>query len=238
MTQPRGHIAEMAQGHSSPELDHLFAEGRLRRFAAGEHLITEGEATDYVFDLLGGTVALARNGRDGRRQILSFMGARQFLGAASTRNYPNLATALNDVTAICYPRSALERALETTPGFASEFRRVLTRILEAAHDHVYTVGQRSAMERVASFLLYLRSNQARFAPDGPREKSIDIDLPMTRSDIADFLGLKIETVSRSFSALKRAGVISYANSHACRIEKLDRIRVLGGRDDFTQHRGA
>jgi len=228
----------MARGHSTPELDHLFAEGRKRHFKTGEHLITEGEPTDYIYDLLGGTVALARNGRDGRRQILSFMGARQFLGAASTRNYPNLATALTDVTAISYPRSALARALETSPGFALEFCRVLTRILEAAHDHVYTVGQRSAMERVASFLLYLRSNQARFSADGPREKSLDIDLPMTRSDIADFLGLKIETVSRSFSALKRAGVISYDNSHGCHIDKLDRIRTLGGREDFTQHRGA
>ena len=238
MTPYRGHLVEMAEGQSSPELDFLFAEGRRRTFKAGEHLITEGEATDYVYDLLDGTVALVRNGSDGRRQILSFLGARQFLGAASTRNYPNLATALNDVTAISYPSAALERALDTTPGFASEFRRVLTRILEAAHDHVYTVGQRSAMERVASFLLYLRSNQARFHPEGPREKSIDIDLPMTRSDIADFLGLKIETVSRSFSALKRAGIVSYDNSHACRIENLDQIRRLGGRDDFTQHRGA
>jgi CRP/FNR family transcriptional regulator len=238
MNDYTGHIAEMAQGCSSPELDQLFAEGRTRHYKTGEHLITEGEATDYIFDLLDGTVALARNGSDGRRQILSFMGARQFLGAASTRNYPNLATALNDVTAVIYPRSLLEKALDTTPRFASEFRKVLTHILEAAHDHVYTVGQRSAMERVASFLLYLRSNQARFAPDGPREKSIDIDLPMTRSDIADFLGLKIETVSRSFSALKRKGVISYENSHGCRIENLDQIRILGGREDFTQHRGA
>ena len=234
----RGQLAEMADGHDSPELRHLFLEGRERRFPAGEHLITEGEATDYVYDLLDGTIALARNGRDGRRQILSFMGAGQFLGAASTRNYPNLATALTDVVAISYPRAALERALDTTPGFASEFRRVLTRILEAAHDHVYTVGQRSALERTASFILFLRANQARFSPDGPREKSVHIALPMTRLDIADFLGLKIETVSRSFSALKRMGVISFKDSHACTIENLDRIRVLGGREDFTQHRGA
>ena len=238
MTNRRGHLAEMAHGHNTPALDQLFAEGRERRFTTGENLITEGEKTDYIFDLLNGTVALARNGRDGRRQILSFMGARQFLGAASTRNYPNLATALTEVTAISYPRSALERALDTSPGFASEFRRVLTRILEASHDHVYTIGQRSALERTASFLLYLRANQARFSPDGPREKSVHIDLPMTRLDIADFLGLKIETVSRSFSALKRSGTISFKDSHACTIENLDRIRDLGGREDFTQHRGA
>ena len=237
MTERRGHLAEMAAGHSSPELDHLFAEGRERRFAVGDHLITEGERTDYFFDLIDGTVALARNGTDGRRQILSFMGARQFLGASSTQRYPNLATALTPVTAISYPRSALERALETTPGFASEFRLVLTRILESAHDHVYTIGQRSAVERVASFLLYLRANQARFDPHGPRDKSTHIALPMTRLDIADFLGLTIETVSRAFSSLKRSGTIAFKDSHSCELVNLERIRELGGREDFTEHRG-
>ena len=238
MTERRGHLAEMAEGFHSPEIDYLFAEGRERRFAAGEHLITEGASTDYVYDLLDGTVALARNGRDGRRQILSFLGARQFLGAASTPHYPNLATALTPVTAISYPRTALEKALQSTPGFASKFRIILTRILESAHDHVYTIGQRSAVERVASFLLYLRANQARFSSTGPREKSEHIDLPMTRLDIADFLGLTIETVSRAFSSLKREGIIEFTDSHSCDIVKIDAIRDLGGREDFTQHRGA
>jgi len=233
----RGHLAELAHSYSTPELDHLFSEGRERIFQPGAHLITEGESTDYFFDIVEGTVALARNGRDGRRQILSFLSARQFLGAASTERYPNLATALTHVTAISYPRSALEKALETTPAFASHFRKVLTRILESAHDHVYTIGQRSAVERVASFLLYLRANQARFAPNAPREKSEHIDLPMTRLDIADFLGLTIETVSRAFSALKKAEIITFTDSNSCTLLKLDRIRDLGGREDFTQHRG-
>jgi CRP/FNR family transcriptional regulator len=228
----------MAQGHSSPELEYLFAEGRERQFNTGDHLLTEGSSTDYFYDIIDGTVALARNGRDGRRQILAFMGARQILGAASTPGYPNLATALTPVTAVSYPRSALETALNTTPGFASKFRIVLTRILESAHDHIYTIGQRSAVERVASFLLYLRAMQARFSPGGPREKSEYIDLPMTRLDIADFLGLTIETVSRAFSSLKKQGIIDFKDSHSCRLVKMDAIRDLGGRDDFTMHRGA
>lgn len=228
----------MAGGHSSPELDILFAEGRKRQFKTGEHLITEGEATKYVYDLMDGTVALARNGRDGRRQILAFLRARQFLGAASTPSYPNLATALTPVTAISYPRVALDKALISSPEFATQFRFVLTRILESAHDHVYTIGQRSAIERVASFLLYLRANQARFASDGPRDKSEHIELPMTRLDIADFLGLTIETVSRAFSALKKSGEISFTDSHSCEILNLNRIRALGGREDFTEHRGS
>ncbi len=238
MIERRGHLGEMTEGENSPALNHLFNEGRERHFAPGKHLITEGERTDYFYDIIEGTVALARNGRDGRRQILAFMGARQILGASSTPAYPNLATALTPVTAICYPRAALERALETTPKFASNFRVVLTRILESAHDHIYTIGQRSAVERVASFLLYLRANQARFSVDGPRQKSDHIDLPMTRLDIADFLGLTIETVSRAFSSLKKSEIITFKDSHSCDILKIDCIRDLGGREDFTQHRGS
>jgi len=238
MTNRRGHLAEMAGDDSTPELEFLFSEGRERHFKAGENLITEGERTDYFFDMLSGTVALARNGRDGRRQILSFMSSRQFLGAASTERYPNLATALTDVTAISYPRAALEKALNSSPLFASKFRRVLTQILESAHDHVYTIGQRSAVERVASFLLYLRANQARFSPEGPRDKSEHIELPMTRLDIADFLGLTIETVSRAFSSLKKGEVIGFEDSHSCEILNIQKIRDLGGREDFTAHRGS
>lgn len=237
INERRGHLAEMAGGRTSPELEFLFAEGRPVKFVSGQNIITEGEPTQYFYDILSGSVALARNGNDGRRQILAFMGARQFLGAASTPNYPNLATALTNVDAICYPRSALEKALLCTPEFALNFRKVLTKILESAHDHVYIIGQRSALERLASFLLYLRSNQARFSPDGPRDKSAHIELPMTRLDIADFLGLTIETVSRAFSAMKEKGLISFTDSHSCEIVNIDKIRELGGREDFTEQRG-
>lgn len=233
----RGHLAEMAEGEYTPELEHLFAEGRVCHFEPGENIITEGEPTTYFYDLLSGTVALARNGRDGRRQIMAFMGARQFLGAASTPNYPNLATALTKVEAIQYPRIALTKALLSTPKFSSNLITVLTRILESSHDHVYTIGQRSAVERLASFLLYLRANQASFSPGGPRDPSTDIDLPMTRLDIADFLGLTIETVSRAFSSLKEKGLITFTDSHNCQIVDISRIRELGGREDFTDRRG-
>lgn len=227
----------MAESEMTPSLKALFSEGHERHFAAGEHLMTEGDRTDYLFDIVEGTVALARNGRDGGRQILSFLGARQFLGASSTARYPNLATALTPVTSITYPRAALNKALLSSPEFAMKFNHVLTQILESAHDHVFTIGQRSAVERVASFLLYLRATQANFSADGPKEKSEHIELPMTRLDIADFLGLTIETVSRAFSSLKKSEIIGFTDSHSCSILKIERIRDLGGREDFTVNRG-
>ena len=237
MLSQQGNLAQMEKGYSSPELDYLFSEGREKHFNTGDHILTEGASTDYFFDIISGTVALARNGSNGRRQIVSFLGAKHILGAASTPGYPNLATALTPVIAVSYPRAALEKALYSTPGFASKFRLVMTRILESAHDHIYTLGQRSAIERLASFLLYLRANQARFSMDGSIEDIEIIDLPMTRLDIADFLGLTIETVSRAFSSLKKQGVIQFKDSHSCRLVRIETIRDLGGLSDFTKQRG-
>lgn len=238
MSNNRGRISEMAVGIETAELNALFAEGRKHQFNAGEHLITEGEPCNFVFEILDGTVALARNGKDGRCQILSFIGPRQFLGFATTPNYPNLATALTPVTAICYPRSDLEKALLSSPKFSLEFQIALTRILESAHDHVYTIGQRSAIERVASFLLYLRANQANFSQDGAQKKGEHVVLPMTRLDIAHFLGLTIETISRVFSTLKQSGILSFNDSDSCEILNIQKIQSLGGCEDFTQHPGS
>ena len=113
----------------------------------------------------------------------------------------------------------------------------MTRILESAHDHIYTLGQRSAIERLASFLLFLRASQARLSVDESSKDIEIIDLPMTRLDIADFLGLTIETVSRAFSSLKKQGIIEFSDSHSCRLVKMDTIRDLGGLSDFTKQRG-
>ena len=221
----------------TPELEHMFLNGRICHFDLGENIITEGEPTTYFYEIIDGTIALARNGRDGRRQILNFMGPRQILGVASTPGYPNLATALTPVVAIKYTRAHLENALATSPGFASQIRVILTRILESAHDHIYTIGQRVAIERLASFLLYLRSTQARYAKNGPQSPVNELELPMTRLDIADFLGLTIETVSRAFSAMKKKKLIAFKDSHSVKILNISALRELGGREDFTDKRG-
>lgn len=220
----------MAKRDAGPELEFLFSQGVPKHFETGEHLMTEGAPSDYIFDILSGTVAIERNGSSGKRQILKFLNPPDFIGAASTPRYPNLATALTDVTTICYPRGPFDKALRVSPDFSENFRNSLTRMLEASNDHVFIVGQRSSIERIASFLLMLRASQANADHNF-------VNLPMTRTDIADFLGLTIETVSRAFGSLKGAGIITFSNSHSCRIVRLNQLREIGGRDDFTENRG-
>lgn len=221
-----------------PEVHALLQKGELRVFDIGDMLYTEGQKIDHIFDIVSGTISVSRYGRDGRRQILGFIGPQRFLGAASTPLYPNTVVALTKVEAIAYPKSVVYRALSASPEFARNFQEQLVKIIESRDDHIFTIGQRTAAERVAAFLLHLRANQARFAADGPREKNEVIELPMTRVDISDYLGLSVETVSRAFSWLKQKSIIDFNDSHQCNILDLNKLREYGGRDDFTEHRGA
>lgn len=232
----RGVIARIA-GARTPEVDALIAQGELHTFDIGDMLYTEGEDIDHIYDIVLGMLSVSRVGGNGRRQILGFVNARQFLGAASTPRYPNSVMALTSVEAIAYPKQALRRALQASPEFSENFQEILVKIIESRDDHIFTIGQRTAPERLAFFLLHLRTNQARFSSDGPREKSTRIELPMTRVDIGDYLGLSVETVSRAFSLLKQQRIIDFKNSHECWILDLDKIREYGGRDDLTEHRG-
>lgn len=233
----RGILASFAD-EPSPAMSEFLKSGKPKVYRAGEMLLTEGQKVEHIYDVVSGTISVARNGRDGSRQILAFMGARQFFGAASTPLYPNFITALTRVEVLAYPKVDVENALVASSRFATGFQKTLVGIIESRDDQIFTIGQRTAVSRVASFLLHLRTNQARFSAQSPREKSSLVALPMTRIDIADYLGVSVETVSRAFSALRKEGLISFKDSYSCQIEDLNKIRDYGGRDDFTEHRGA
>ncbi len=112
---------------------------------------------------------------------------------------------------------------------------MVLRVLENSLDLVYSLGQRTAIERLAVFLLYLRHRHRISAGiTDDRDRSLDtIDLPMSRQDIADFLGLKKETVSRSFTQLDDRGLINRPDSHKALITDLDGLRELAGIMDFS-----
>ena len=110
-----------------------------------------------------------------------------------------------------FQRKAAEQLIDQNPTLARLLRDTMLRDLAHAHGHTLRLGRLTASERVATFLLELFER---------RDRTKALDLPMSRNDIADYLGLTIETVCRTLSAFKRAGVIGIPNPH--RIELLDR----------------
>ena len=185
----------------------------------GSSLFYEGDDADFVYNVTEGFLRLTRVGVDGRRQVLGFLTTGDYLGHTRKEQYSLSAEALTDVRVCRFARGALEALLHKSPAMEHQFHLMTAGLLDDMLDLVFTLGRKNAMERVASFLVHFCDRQS--VSDMPLR---DIKLPMTRADIADFLGLTLETVSRAFSRLKRDGVIDIEHAHTIRL--LDRGRLI------------
>jgi len=168
----------------------------------GRTFIDEGEAADSFFNITGGSAKLFKLLPDGRRQITGFVGAGHFLGLAVSDIYAFSAEAIGPVRYCRFSRSRLRRLLDDFPLMEKRLLEVASNELVAAQEQMLLLGRKTARERVASFLL-AQSRQG--LPCGNARRRFT--LPMTRSDIADYLGLTIETVSRTMTRLRGEGLI-------------------------------
>jgi CRP-like cAMP-binding protein len=216
----------------------VFRGAPTRTLAPGEVLISAGQPADQVFNIESGVLMLYRTGNDGRRQVLSFLFRDNFVGLSATDAYFFSVEAVTAARVVVCPRRVLNARLAADPAAEQAFLNMVFRVLEDILDIVYSLGQRTASERLAVFLLYLRHwHRLTEAIADDREPSLGIvQVPMSREDIADFLGLKKETVSRSFRDLEDAGLIHRIEAHAVRIDDLPRLRKLAGIADFASPR--
>ncbi|MDR3488017.1 MAG: helix-turn-helix domain-containing protein [Bradyrhizobium sp.] len=181
------------------ELDHL---GRRVHLLPRDMAFAQEELTTSFFNLLEGVMRLYKLLPDGRRQIVGFALPGDFLGLATSTHHSFSADAIGPVTVCRFPRASFALFIEDKPHLLRRMNELMVRELSYAQDHMVLLGRRSAEEKVASFVLSWRDRLARL---GAATKTVP--LPMGRQDIADFLGLTIETVSRTFSKLERDGLI-------------------------------
>ena len=209
-------------GLSDEFLPELCCRSTQKQLRKGETLFYEGDAADHVFNVKSGFMRVARLGEDGRRHVLAFLGQGDYLGHTNRPNYVYSAEALTDVQLCQFTRSSIDDLEENYPEFKKQFNRLTACLLDEMTDLLFTIGRKNAIERVASFLIYLRDKQKgksqRFAEQ--------IWLPMTRADIADFLGLTLETVSRAISRLKREGLIMVDQAHQITILRPEALSAL------------
>jgi CRP/FNR family transcriptional regulator len=212
----------------------VFEAAPVRELKAGEALIHAGAKAEQVFNIVSGTLMVSRIGNDGRRQVLSFLFRDNFVGLSATDTYFFSVEAVTSATVVCRPRQVLEKRLEQDSVAERAFLNMVFRVLENALDLVYSLGQRTAIERLAVFLLYLRHRHLLVANLPEESPQLDtVDLPMSRQDMADFLGLKKETVSRSFTQLDERGLISRPDNFHAVILDLGGLRELAGIQDFS-----
>lgn len=201
---------------AGPALDELDAITQRVRLAAGRILFDEGEPADNLFTLTEGVVKLFKMLPDGRRQITGFLVPGDFLGLAYFRSYAYSAEAVTDAHLCRFPRERFMALLERHPALEKELLSRASSELAAAQEQMLLLGRKSARERVASFLSSLARRH------GSTGGAL-IALPMSRYDIADYLGLTVETVSREIQAAKASGVIEMPDRHHFRV--VDRQRL-------------
>lgn len=189
-------------------LDALLQISSQRTLKAGQCLFEEGDRVIFLYNLLEGTLRQIKLMPDGRRQVAGFLHPGDFIGLAHEDTYAHTVEAICDASLCAFPADKLRALMHRFPGMESKFLSMASRELRAEQDHSLLLGRKTARERVASFLAEINQCQERYHNGSGR-----IYLPMTRSDIADYLGLTIETVSRTVTSLARQGLIELVNSH-------------------------
>ncbi|WP_417803686.1 cyclic nucleotide-binding domain-containing protein [Thalassospira lucentensis] len=191
------------------------------QFESHNTIFHETEDADYVFNITSGCVKLYKLLGDGRRQITGFLFAGDFLGLALNTNYSYTAEAVEPVTACRFPRQKLEKLFDQFPQLEKRMLGMAVDELAAAQDQMLLLGRKTAKEKVASFLLMLARRQEHRGED-----TNTINVPMSRSDIADYLGLTIETVSRTLTQLRKDSTISLKDNRHIEAVGLDMLEDL------------
>jgi len=163
-------------------------------------LFREGQPARHVFTLMHGTAKLTRLLPDGREQVLGFRFAGDVIGYTGGETYLFAAELLTPATLCRLERGRFDALMRRLPALERRFLDLCVQELAATQDQLVTVGRRTAEARLAAFLLQLAASRRLRLETGTV-----LDMPMTRSDIADFLGLTLETVSRGFTAFRRRG---------------------------------
>jgi len=214
---PAAVLSEAAQSAIRNTKEPLQAAGTVVHFPEGREIFAEGGDTDVFYKVISGVVRSCKFLSDGRRQISAFHTAGEAFGFELGEDRQLAAEAVSDCTLISYRRRSIEIMAQKDERISRQLLQYAMQNLAQAQGHSLLLGRRGAAEKVAAFLL---DWQARSDQHGV------IHLEMTRQEIADYLALTIETVSRSLSQFERDGVIALPNTRELRLLDTDALEDL------------
>jgi CRP/FNR family nitrogen fixation transcriptional regulator len=201
-------------------LDKLF--GRTLHAARDAEIYAEGSPATHIFKVVSGAVRTCKIMRDGRRQVGEFALPGDFFGWNGIGAHFYSAEAVADSMLISYARRDVDHASAADREALRALHLMVLESLSAAQRRLLLLGRKTAVERVASFLLEMHERGS--------GKADEVRLPMTRSDIADHLGLTVETVSRALSSLKQSGAVLLEGAHQFRVWDWRKLEQLSGDD--------
>ena len=206
--------------------------GRRQVFPRRAQVFREGETAGRIYQLVHGRVMLYKLLPDGRRQVVEVIGPGGVFGITCLPIYDCSAETLVAVEVIAHERAAAEQSVDLSRELGAQVQAQFC----AMHDHVVLLGRKSALERVASFVMHAVPGRGVFnCPGPPRDggDSIDIPIGMTRHEIADYLGLTLETVSRVLSEFRRRGIVVTEGHDHLRVNDICQMCRLTGAHETT-----
>jgi CRP/FNR family transcriptional regulator len=202
-----------------------------KKISAGQTIISDEEPVDFFANVISGAIKLTKTLPDGRQQIVGLLFAPDFLGRAYSKHNPYTAEAATDVEICTFPTVAFERLVGEYPGLQQRLFQHTLDELDAARDWMLLLGRKTAEEKVASFLYMLaRRSLLTGCVHKGASGAAAFELPLTRSDMADYLGLTIETVSRQLTRLKTSNVIRLSTNRLIMVPDLDRLAGAAGQE--------
>jgi CRP/FNR family transcriptional regulator len=209
-------LHESGDSCAHPNLDALFRRSYVRRVDVKEHVFVAGDPRFYLYRIERGALCLYKLATNGRRQIVRFLFAGDLFGFGFEKDHHLCAQALQSTWLHHIPLNALSVMCGIHPTLAERLNHVLLKELNTLQDQLLAIGQKTALERVAFFLLGISHRRV-------GEDMNTLSLAMTRQDMGDFLGLTLETVSRALTKLRSQRLIDF--KQASEIILLDRKKL-------------
>ena len=207
------------------ELRQLDAIKYYRSFQPGQAIVWAGEKLDFVASVVDGVAAMSQTLEDGRRQMVGMLLPSDFLGRPTREIAPYDVAAVTEVTLCCFRRAPFRQLLDSTPHISHRLLEMTLDDLDAAREWMLVLGRKTAREKISS-LFTIMARRANLDTG----KDVRFDLPLTREEMADYLGLTLETVSRQVSALRKDGVIRLDGKRAVIVPDLDILVAETGDD--------
>ena len=211
------------------ELQRLEQIKYYRTYQAGQTLIWSGDRMDFVASVVSGIATLTPTMEDGRRQMVGLLLPSDFVGRPGRSTAAYDVTATTDLVMCCFRKKPFEELMVSTPHIGQRLLEMTLDELDAAREWMLLLGRKTAREKIASLLAIIARRDASLRVKAAKGALV-FDLPLTREEMADYLGLTLETVSRQMSALKRDGVILLDGKRHVTIPDLDRLLEEAGDD--------
>ncbi|UWR20285.1 transcriptional regulator FnrL [Sulfitobacter pontiacus] len=198
-----------------------------RSFKAGDPMLWRGDGLTYVASVVSGVASLGKTMEDGRTQMVGLLFPSDFIGRPGRAAIDFDVVAVTDVTLCCFQRKPFEALIETTPHIAQRLMEMALDELDAARDWMLLLGRKTAREKIATFIEMLARRQQLANADTPGQELV---LPLTRYEIANYLGLTLETVSRHLGAMKKEGILSFVDRRRFRVADVEALHAASGDD--------